>query len=126
MIFFSVIHFTGGLTQVVSAIGAGLFMSAIYICSKNILVPIIFHTIWNSAIFLIATPVETGQPLLIYSLSVMAETQSASIPSLLTSLIGALSFVLPTILFFIGLFLMRKSKHAEIKELWGIEETIEA
>ncbi len=125
MIFFALIHFTGGPIQVLSVIGTGLFMVAIYIRSKNIWVPIIFHAIWNSAIFIISLPVVTDQPLLLYASNMVLETGNFDTPAMFSTLVNTCSFIFPLLLFIVGLFLVRKSKHVEIKELWGLSETVE-
>ncbi len=83
------------IAQIIHAFGIGVFFGAVYARTRNLLGPIIMHFIFDFICFMLVTSdnVETDSFI-----------QSIAISALFIA---------------VGLFLIRRSKHAEIEALWN-------
>ncbi len=119
---FSLIHIVqDGPVQMANAMLSGIFAAAIFIRTKNIWPAVIEHAMWDASIFLINTVGENGS--VNSALIPLIEADPTDLLARIGSTSVLLTYTLGPILAIVGLFLLRKSKHAEIKELWGIVET---
>ncbi len=124
-IMFGLIHLVNGIVgfQVISAALFGIYLSAIYLRTKNIWPIIAIHALWDTAMFWIAD-LGTGLqganfPEIAQVASETSDTGDASIIAVV--LVFLLPVFFDVILALGGLFMLRKSKHEAIKKLWGLE-----
>ncbi len=119
---FSLIHaLQHGPIQMINALWGGIFAAAVFIRTKNIWPVVIEHALWDMSIFLLNTEGAHGS-----ITSINAELSLSNSDSIAVLLGGAFltaSYILGPIMAIVGLVLLRKSKHAEIKALWGIHES---
>ncbi len=123
-LFFGLMHLEGGLMQTVNAITFGIFVAAIYLRTKNLWLVIVNHVIWNAAVFIINVPLGDGTLLFDYARGII-DVNTLDIAAVFSFAVSILTLLSPLIMTGIGLFLVRKRKHEEIKNLWGLEEKTE-
>ncbi len=117
---FGLIHIVEGISfQILAAFFSGIFTIAVFIRTKNIWPVIIEHAFWDIAILLAYTNNPNG-------ISIISRIEEISASGIsFTAIVGAilplLIVLLPAPLSLFGVFLLRKSKHEEIKALWGLK-----